>query len=278
MRRPSEYLSLGFSFVGWLVASLALGSVAPAQTITLAREDRAGLEAITDANGTFCWHSGEQGQLVQQWFWYRIPPATDAPPTPDVTFLKANIDSNESLSVGKANPLEFHFFQYSDFDLSGSANGLSVVKDVSTDLPLPFHFYQYSDFDLGDAAASSKGSLLDTLGPAADLPNATGTAPCPGGGGGGYYWNVANTPTTYQNQLNQQWFWYRAEQAPLMLSISPGPNNTLLLNATTPARLQSTTTLNGPDTIWYDEGPISNTISITPLPSQPSVFYRLLPP
>ena len=26
---------------------------------------------------------------------------------------------------------------------------------------------------------------------------------------GMYYWAVQNTPNTYQNQLNQQWFWYR---------------------------------------------------------------------
>src|SRR6266446_128875 len=31
----------------------------------------------------------------------------------------------------------------------------------------------------------------------------------PGSQAGMYYWAVQNTPDTYQNQLNKQWFWYR---------------------------------------------------------------------
>jgi len=31
----------------------------------------------------------------------------------------------------------------------------------------------------------------------------------PSSSSGMFNWSVANTPTTYQNQLNQQWFWYR---------------------------------------------------------------------
>ena len=31
---------------------------------------------------------------------------------------------------------------------------------------------------------------------------------------GMYYWAVQNTPNTYQNQLNQQWFWYRVGSDP----------------------------------------------------------------
>jgi len=32
----------------------------------------------------------------------------------------------------------------------------------------------------------------------------------PSSSAGMFNWSVANTPTTYQNELNQQWFWYRA--------------------------------------------------------------------
>ena len=31
----------------------------------------------------------------------------------------------------------------------------------------------------------------------------------PGSQAGMYYWAVLNSPDTYQNQLNKQWFWYR---------------------------------------------------------------------
>src|SRR5438045_2766996 len=31
----------------------------------------------------------------------------------------------------------------------------------------------------------------------------------PSSSAGMYNWSVVNTPTSYQNQLNQQWFWYR---------------------------------------------------------------------
>jgi hypothetical protein len=60
-----------------------------------------------------------------------------------------------------------------------------------------------------------------------------------------------------------------------VLSIAPGPGGAWVLQSTSPGRLQSTTILNGPDTVWLDEGPISDTATNIPSVAETSKFYRV---
>ncbi len=105
--------------------------------------------------GMFNWFVGGNDQLVQQWFWYRIGGAPEAPintiGAPAVgslgpnqltltythalfslqvdylltspSFGQASIQEAISIINTSGNNLDFHFFQYSDFDLNGTAGG-----------------------------------------------------------------------------------------------------------------------------------------------------------
>lgn len=64
---------------------------------------------------------------------------------------------------------------------------------------------------------------------------------------------------------------------PPKLAISPGAGGTLVISASQPGTLLSTTNLNAP-VIWASEGPISGTVVITPAAGVPDKYYRLSVP
>jgi hypothetical protein len=61
-----------------------------------------------------------------------------------------------------------------------------------------------------------------------------------------------------------------------MLSITPISGGNLQLSTTQAGQLQSTTSLNGTNTIWQNEGIISSTLTIRPAPGVSGKFYRVL--
>jgi hypothetical protein len=120
--------------------------------------------------GMFHWDIQGQNQLQQQWFWYRVGNTAEAPinnigPATVTTFLGTRgadisynngsysliveylmnpggtivgagqigqADISESITIQNlsANPLSFHLFQYSDFDLAGSgSDSISLGTD-----------------------------------------------------------------------------------------------------------------------------------------------------
>ncbi len=117
--------------------------------------------------GMFNWSMDGQNQLAQQWFWYRIGSNPEAPintiSAPSITTPNARTayttynngafsvevdysltgglpgsgysDIGESIRINNltASPLDFHFFQYSDFDLGGTPGGQTIQlgKDLS---------------------------------------------------------------------------------------------------------------------------------------------------
>jgi hypothetical protein len=105
--------------------------------------------------GMFLWNVDGVNQLSQQWFWYRVGSAgpersIDTISAPVITPMSANVaaatynngqfsvrttytlggglpgsgasDIGESISINNltGSPLQFHFFQYADFSLSGT--------------------------------------------------------------------------------------------------------------------------------------------------------------
>jgi hypothetical protein len=66
-------------------------------------------------------------------------------------------------------------------------------------------------------------------------------------------------------------------EASLTLSISTGTGGDLILTASQPGTLLSTTNLTAP-VIWVDEGPVSGSVTITPATDVPSKYYRLRVP
>lgn len=118
---------------------------------------------VDDASsaGAFNWFVDGTDQLHQQWFWYRVgasggEAAVNTISAPTSTLISANIlkttytaaafkvdityiltggtggsgtsDVAEIISISKigSGSLDFHFFQYSDFDLDGTAGGDAV--------------------------------------------------------------------------------------------------------------------------------------------------------
>ena len=61
-----------------------------------------------------------------------------------------------------------------------------------------------------------------------------------------------------------------------VLTISKLPGGNLQINSTQPGQLQSTSDLNGSNTIWQAEGLISGTMTIAPAPGVSGKFYRVL--
>ena len=62
------------------------------------------------------------------------------------------------------------------------------------------------------------------------------------------------------------------------LSMAANPDGRLTLQSTQPGRLQSCPTLLGADTVWKDEGPIQQSLTIPPPSAEPARFYRVVAP
>jgi len=66
--------------------------------------------------------------------------------------------------------------------------------------------------------------------------------------------------------------------AAAVLSVVAHANGSLTITSSAPGELQSTTSLNGPNPVWIDAGPISAPVTIFPAPGEPQKFYRVLLP
>ena len=149
-------------FEGALFAILVGGLVfqSQAQIYTLSQNDSSAQIDTASTAGMFNWSVGGVNQLAQQWFWYRVggsgPEASidTITLTPLITQTLANklttTYANSSISVKTAYTLlapgngtatmseqitvmntsatsqDYHFFEYSDFDLGGVFSGQSV--------------------------------------------------------------------------------------------------------------------------------------------------------
>lgn len=157
-----KYLSIvrfGCSVIAFQAGSL----VAQAQIFTLSDNSATADVNVGSSSGMFNWTVMGQDQLFQQWFWYRV--GASGPEAPINTISPAlavatngtrglsTTYSQAQFSVGveylltggllggkkstiaetitihnsSLSTLDFHFFQYSDFDLGGSTGGDSVV-------------------------------------------------------------------------------------------------------------------------------------------------------
>jgi len=166
MKRPNVLVSRFSRLVLAMSSAVALCSVSQAQIQTLADNNSTAQINPNSQSGMFNWFVDGQNQLSQQWFWYRVGLAPEASidtisaPTivrPDaktayltygtaaysveVDYIltgqspgsgQANIRESIRIHNATSNDLDFHFFQYSDFDLMNNANGDNVA--LGTDL------------------------------------------------------------------------------------------------------------------------------------------------
>jgi hypothetical protein len=180
--------NFAFSRISRLVLSvgsaLALCSASQAQIQTLVDANSFSDINPNNQQGMFDWFVDGQNQLFQQWFWYRVglnpeqsidtisAPLISRPDakTADITYnngaFSVAIDyslTGGSAGSGKAtmlesikihnftgSPLDFHFFQYSDFNLLNNPNGDTVA--LGTDLSGKFN-----------EALQTKGPLISPI-------------------------------------------------------------------------------------------------------------------
>ena len=165
MKNPTIYLSdrtREFCFVMVVLVSFAMVSPNQAQIVTLTDAGTTAQINTGSSAGLFNWSIGGINQVAQQWFWYRVgtsggEAAINTISAPTITQTTANqatvLYANPSFSVeltyqigGNSPPglnegvriinttaanLDFHFFQYSDFDLGGQVGGQSVSLNGS---------------------------------------------------------------------------------------------------------------------------------------------------
>lgn len=117
---------------------------------------------LTSSAGMYNWSVGGQNQLNQQWFWYAI--GSGAPQSIDsiglVSYTTPNgLNGNEVSALYQNSQLSLTI----DYVLSGGGVG-SGSADITESITvkntsggsIDFHFYQYSDFNLlGDGSADS---------------------------------------------------------------------------------------------------------------------------
>ena len=165
--------SLSFRIFAPAVVLLSLGLQGQAQIQTLANNNSVALIDPNSQAGMFSWKVDGIENLAQQWFWYRVganpeqsintigAPVIQRPDakTAYITYGGAangysvevdyvltgqtpgsgQADIRESIRIHNfsSNSLDFHFFQYSDFDLLGQAGGDTVA--LGTDLSGKFN-------------------------------------------------------------------------------------------------------------------------------------------
>lgn len=149
----------------WLVIGsvlVAFSPDSPAQIVVLSHNNSSAAIDTGSSAGMFNWTVDGQNLLARQWFWYRVGLNAEASintisaptiTTPDARTLYTSYD-NASYSVRV------------DYRLTGftAGSGISDIAETITILnktaaPLDFHFFQYSDFNLapqlGDQVAIS---------------------------------------------------------------------------------------------------------------------------
>jgi PEP-CTERM motif len=230
LRQRRDFLC-GLLVLG-LSGMLAQNSVAGLLSLA---DDNSAADFNTDSQANaYSWTVDGVDQLFQQAFWYRIGNAPqsslDTLPHPTEGTTDTNFDNDddtlfvrydggalgsgasdmgEQISITNlgASPLDFHFFQYSDFDLAGSAGGdealftnantvrqyegaMELQETVVTPVPSHREINYYAN-----VLTALNGGAATTL---SDLP-AIGTVFGPGDITWAYQWDVLVQPgSTFQ--------------------------------------------------------------------------------
>ena len=165
MKRTTENQFRKLFFISFVTSALVLQS--QAQIVTLTDNNSVAQVNTASQAGMFNWSVNGQNQLAQQWFWFRVgatgPEASintiSAPTitTPNASTLYTSYANNSygvqikySLTGGSA--------------VSGKADmGESIVINNTSASALDFHFFQYSDFNLGGATGGQTVQLGKNL-------------------------------------------------------------------------------------------------------------------
>jgi hypothetical protein len=198
----------------FLALVLACAPQASAALYTLTDQNSSVTVDTASQAGAYNWAVDGQDILYQQWFWYRIGNTAEHPidtvdSTPAVTATPRSL----FVTYSAAN-----FSIEVDYLLTGGSAG-SRTSDVAETIritntgtsALDFHFFQYSDFDLsGNDTVQIQAGAQDVhqtpASPAALMMNETVVAPAPNHWEANTYHNTLDslnngTPTTLNNNF-----------------------------------------------------------------------------
>ena len=184
---------VGKTFLAGLVVLLMFALSSSAQNVTLTDQNTAAQININNQMGMHSWQVDGQEQLFQQWFWYRIggagpeqsidmisaPAYSSTANTLSTTYTGGSFNINvlytlrgapagsgvadmtEIITINNTSGgvLDFHFFQYSDFDLSATIGGQTAALTRNMN-PLSPNFNKFIEADQVNAAVSISETVI----------------------------------------------------------------------------------------------------------------------
>lgn len=170
MKNPVKSFK-GVSRPVWLAVLPFFLQLAPASThgatFNLTDENSSVVVNTSTDQGMNNWTVDGQQQLFVQWFWYRAGSIGGEAPINTLPIVSESQTSASTLNVKYSNgqfSIETTYSLLGGSAGSGSSDMGEQVKIKNlTSAPLDFHFFQYTDFDLGGAGAGDSVQLGQNL-------------------------------------------------------------------------------------------------------------------
>jgi hypothetical protein len=169
MKRLTRFLAYkvpSVCLVSFVLAFQALVFQSQAQNpYTLNHNNSSATLDLLGGAGMTNWMVDGQNQLAQQWFWYRVGssgpefPINSINSSPVVTLLSTNKLTALYTNSGFGVQLTYTLTGNNVGSGSAGINETILIRNY-TDSNLDFHFFQYSDFDLGGSAGGQSVQLL----------------------------------------------------------------------------------------------------------------------
>jgi hypothetical protein len=158
---PRKAFSFGLAALMFTVCGLV--SQSEAQIITLANKNSTAQIDTGSQAGMFNWLVDGQNQLAQQWFWYRVGSSGAESSINTISAPSIVTAGTKALWVTYGNA---QYSVEVDYLLNGSTPG-SGMADIAETITinntsggtLNFHFFQYSDFDLSGTPGAETVTL-----------------------------------------------------------------------------------------------------------------------
>ncbi len=168
MNSLNKPLSMGFRLLSLAAASRLMMSVCQAQVVTLTDNGSVAVVDLGSPAGMNQWTvtglpGGMENQLHQQWFWYRINGGL-AQPINTISPAIFTQGSANQLAATYANSDVSVTIKYT---LTGGGVGQADISEGITlqnlhpATPFDFHFYQYSDFNLLNNPAGDSVDIVN---------------------------------------------------------------------------------------------------------------------
>jgi hypothetical protein len=143
---------------------VGIGSPAHAAIVTLSDLNSTAKIDTDSVTGMFNWSVDGQNKLKQQWFWYRVGDTGPEAPINTISPASTSVGGTRVLFTTYTAQT---FSVEVDYLLTGGQRG-SDTSDMAETIrihnnssaSLPFHFFQYADFDLSGTASADTVAFL----------------------------------------------------------------------------------------------------------------------